>query len=686
MQTVHLRLQLALRGARMSIWDSSAVGGSVSAGMVYWSADGAALIGLPPVEQTQAFTDYLAMVHPDDRACVVGTMQRQADRCAGYDLDYRLYRPDGTLVWLHSSAEAQCEDGVPVRTIGLIWDDTARKRLEQQLFEQKELAEVTLASIGDAVVTTDVDGNVRFLNRIGEQLTGWTSEQAAGAHIDTVVPLVLEGEDQPLESPVLRCLRLRQAIGVSSHDQLITRDGHRVAIEDGAAPIRARDGTILGAVMVFRDVSHARQLAHQVSWQAAHDPLTGLINRRAFETAVAEALRNAKEDDHRHALLYMDLDRFKIVNDSCGHGAGDMLLQTLSRLLQDHMRESDVLARLGGDELGVLLSYCPLPGALRRADEIRQAVRDFRFLWGDRAFELGISIGLVEIDADSKSMSELMIAADQACYLAKEQGRNRVHVYRESDVMLARRQGELQWVARLHDALAHDRFRLFSQPIVPLDDAAAGHEEVLIRFANGDGGLVLPGAFIPAAERYDLMAPLDRWVVTHVCRHLAARQAGHDGPPPSYAINLSGMSLGDEGMLAHIIAQIEHHAIEPSRLCFEITETAVIANLPRAQEFIGRLRGLGCRFSLDDFGSGLSSFAYLRTLPVDYLKIDGVFIRDIARNAINHALVKAINEVGHVMGIRTVAEFVEDDPTLDAVRALGIDYAQGYALGEARQM
>jgi diguanylate cyclase (GGDEF)-like protein/PAS domain S-box-containing protein len=685
MHTVHLRLQLALQAARMSIWDASVVGGSVRAGTIAWSADGAALIGLAPVEQEQEFDDFLAMVHPDDRARFVQQMQERVDACARYEIDYRLQRPDGIELWLCSCAMTLAEDGAAVRTLGVVWNNTPRKQLEQQLFEQKELAEVTLASIGDAVVTTDVDGTVRFLNRVGEQLTGWTSEQAAGAPVDTVVPLVLEADGAPIESPARRCLRLHQAIGASSHDQLITRDGHRIAIEDAAAPIRARDGTIMGAVMVFRDVSHARQLAHQVSWQAAHDALTGLINRRAFETAVAEALHNAKEDGHRHALLYMDLDRFKVVNDSCGHGAGDVLLQTLSRLLQEHMRESDVLARLGGDELGVLLSYCPLPGALRRADEIRQAVRDFRFLWGDRAFELGISIGLVEIDADSKSMSELMIAADQACYLAKEQGRNRVHVYRESDVMQARRQGELQWVARLHDALAHDRFRLFSQPIVPLDGAATGHEEVLIRFANGNGRLVLPGAFIPAAERYDLMAPLDRWVVTHVCRHLA-HQTLHGASVPTYSVNLSGISLGDEGMLAHIIAQIEHNAIDPSRLCFEITETAVIANLPRAQEFIGRLRGLGCRFSLDDFGSGLSSFAYLRTLPVDYLKIDGVFIRDIARNAVNRALVKAINEVGHVMGIRTVAEFVEDDPTLDAVRALGIDYAQGYALGEARQL
>jgi diguanylate cyclase (GGDEF)-like protein/PAS domain S-box-containing protein len=681
MQTVHLRLQLALQGARMSIWDASVAGGSVFEGTVYWSADGAALIGLPPVEQAQAFPDFLAMVHPDDRARVADTMQRQADHCAGYDLRYRLQRPDGTLLWLHASAETVCEDGMPVRTLGLVWDETARNTLEQQLFEQKELAEVTLASIGDAVVTTDATGAVRFLNRVAEQLTGWTCEQAMGEPVGTVVPLVHEDDDEPVESPALRCLRARQSIGVSGHDQLVTRDGHRLAIEDSSAPIWSRDGIVLGAVMVFRDVSHARKLAHQVSWDAAHDALTGLVNRRTFETAVADALRSAKDGGHRHGLLYMDLDRFKIVNDSCGHGAGDVLLQTLARVLQEHMRESDVLARLGGDELGVLLRHCPMPRALKRADEIRRAVRDFRFLWNDRVFELGMSIGLVEIDADSKSMSELLIAADQACYLAKEQGRGRVHVYRESDVMQVRREGELQWVARLHDALAHDRFRLFAQPIVPLDGAADGHEEVLVRIASG-GALILPGAFIPAAERYDLMTPLDRWVVTHVCRHLA----GQTGSSPVYAVNLSGMSLGDEGMLDHIVAQLEEHAVDPSRLCFEITETAVIANLPRAQTFISRLRERGCRFSLDDFGSGLSSFAYLRTLHVDYLKIDGVFIRDIAHNAVNRALVKAINDVGHVMGIRTVAEFVEDGLTLDTVRALGIDYAQGHALGEARQL
>jgi len=705
MQDVHLRLQMALTSARMSIWDASVVGNSVLEGTIAWSAEGAALIGLTPIAQNQAFADFLRMVHPDDAGSMVHAMQHCVDECAGYAFEYRVLRPDGRMIWLGSRATTLCEDGAPVRTLGLCWDDSERKQQEADLAAQKELADVTLASIGDAVVTTDTHGRITFMNRVAEQLTGWSDAQARGLDVAEVVGLADEANGQAIDNPALRSLQLRQAIGVTSRAQLVTREGHRIAVEDSAAPIWSRDGQVLGAVMVFHDVSHERRLTHQLSWQASHDALTGLVNRRAFEDAISNALRSAKDEGHHHALLYMDLDRFKIVNDSVGHGAGDVLLQTLSRMLLGQMRESDVLARLGGDELGVLLTYCPMDRARELADELRRSIKDFRFVWSDKVFELGASIGLVEISEESKSASELLVEADQACYMAKEQGRNRIHVYRESDLMLARRQGELQWVTRLNDALAHDRFRLFAQHIVSLDGADDGHYEVLVRIVNheasneagGENDLILPGAFIPAAERYDLMAPLDRWVVTHICRHIARERAhlarsdgascdGRRAAAPVYSVNLSGMSLSDEGMLDHIVAQFDENGIDPTQLCFEITETAVIANMPRAQEFIGALRALGCRFSLDDFGSGLSSFAYLRTLPVDYLKIDGVFIRGIAHNDINRAMVKAINEVGHVMGIRTIAEYVEDPPTLDAVRALGIDYAQGYAVGSIKQL
>ena len=694
MQETRLRLHMVLGAARMSIWDATVAGTDVTAGIIAWTADGAALVGLSPVEQSQHFLDFLALVHPDDRRFLVENMQRRVEQCASYHFEYRVLLPDGVERWIGCRGMPVCEDGVPVRTLGLVWDDSSRKVQETQLFEQKELAEVTLGSIGDGVIATDSRGRVRFMNRVAEELTRWNADQAEGVDVARVVRLVDEADGKEIDNPVHRCLRERAAVGVSSRTQLLARDGRRIAIEDSSSPIWSRDGAVLGAVVVLHDVTHERQLAHQLSWQAAHDPLTGLINRRAFETAVAGALHSAKDAHHHHALLYLDLDRFKIVNDTCGHGAGDMLLQTLSRLLQRHMRESDVLARLGGDEMGVILSFCPLPRALVLADELRQSVKDFRFVWNERVFEIGVSIGLVEISEHSKSVTDLLIAADQACYLAKEQGRNRVHVYRESDVMLARRQGEMQWVSRLTEALDKNQFRLFSQPIVALNGGGDGHQEVLLRIAaasTGGDGLILPGAFIPAGERYDLMVPLDRWVVSHVCRHIRdERRSAGPGPGPGaapmYSVNLSGISLGDDGMLAHITDEIAANGIDPGQLCFEITETAVIANLPKAQEFIASLRELGCHFSLDDFGSGLSSFAYLRTLPVDYLKIDGLFIRGIAGNEVNRALVKAINEVGHVMGIRTVAEYVEDTDTLAAVRALGIDYAQGYAVGQLRQL
>jgi diguanylate cyclase (GGDEF)-like protein len=438
------------------------------------------------------------------------------------------------------------------------------------------------------------------------------------------------------------------------------------------------------------------QLSRQLNWQSTHDTLTGLINRREFETRLVQALAASKQHDQVHALLYLDLDQFKIINDTCGHEAGDVLLQRLARLLQAQMRETDILARLGGDELGILLTDCQPAQALAIAEHIRQSVKQFRFIWERGSFEIGVSIGLVHIDKNSKSMTELLIAADQACYQAKEQGRNRIHVYRGGDLTLAQRHGEMLWVARLSEAFEHGHFKLYAMPIVKLGAPAEQHEEVLIRIQNQQGDLIEPAAFIPAAERYDLMISIDRWVIKAVCLHLKARR---DSLPPLaafeasrtrklalYSINLSGSSLGDPALHDYILEQFVDHEIAPEQICFEITETAAIADLSTAHRLMTSLQALGCRFSLDDFGSGLSSFAYLKALPVNYLKIDGAFIRDIATNPINRAMVKAINEVGHLMGILTVAEYVEDDATLAVVRELGIDYAQGYAVGGLRAL
>jgi diguanylate cyclase (GGDEF)-like protein/PAS domain S-box-containing protein len=689
------RLQLALEAAHMALWDSVLAHGQVDGSSVNWSAEGAALLGLKAAPLKQAFAAFLDCVHPDDRARVRDVLQEGVERRDSYALEYRVLWPDGSEHWVAAKARVFCDAaGQPERTLGLIWDISERKRSEALLAERKELAEVTLASIADGVITTDAHGKTRYLNRVAEELTGWTGKLARGKDIGAVLRLADEPGDG--EHVALKCLRRRQAIGVSPHTALLMRDGRRLALEVSAAPIWSRAGELLGAVVVFRDVSHARALSAQLSWQATHDALTGLINRREFEQQVGAALHSSKQEGHQHALLYLDLDQFKVVNDTCGHSAGDALLQLLAKMLQKQMRESDILARLGGDEFGVLLPHCPPDRARLVAEQIRQSIRAFRFAWDGRNFELGVSIGLVQIDHDSKSVTELLIGADQACYLAKEQGRNRIHAYRDSDLMLARRHGEMMWVARLNEAFERRHFRLYAMPIMQLNGAPEAHDEVLIRIVNEQGALTLPDAFIPAAERYDMMQNIDRWVIQAVCRHiksvrdalppLAAFEESHRRAPALYSINLSGMSLSDPGLQDYITHQFVDNEIAPEQICFEITETAAIANLPGAQAFIEALKALGCRFSLDDFGSGLSSFGYLKALAVDYLKIDGIFVRDIASNPVNRALVKAINEVGHVMGLLTVAEYVEDDATLEVVRALGVDYAQGYAVGSLRAL
>ncbi|MDC8757899.1 EAL domain-containing protein [Janthinobacterium fluminis] len=691
------RLQLALDAAHMAIWDSRMPNGKIVDGTVSWSAHGATLLGLKAQQLTQPFAAFLDCVVPDDRRRVVAVMQDAAERRGDYELEYRVRWPDGTQRWLAAKARVFCDaGGAPERTLGLIWDVSARVLDKLRAAERKELAEVTLSSIGDGVITTDALGKTVYLNRAAEQLTGWTNALAQGLDIGVTLRLVDEASGAALEHPAVKCLHQRQAIGVSAHSQLVTRDGRRIAVEDTAAPIWSSDGVVLGVVVVFRDVSHERKLSQQLSWQATHDSLTGLINRREFETQVAAALRASKLDGHVHALLYMDLDQFKVVNDTCGHTAGDVLLQLLAKMLQEAMRDSDILARLGGDELGVLLPHCPPDQARLIAEQIRQSINDFHFVWDASSFELGVSIGLVEINQDSKSMTGLLIAADQACYLAKEQGRNRILVYQESDLMLARRQGEMLWVTRLNEAFELQHFRLYAMPIVHLSARAESHDEILIRILNTQGELILPGAFIPAAERYDLMAAIDRWVIKAVCHHiksvrdsLAAPDAfaeSHRRTPALFSVNLSGVSLGDPCLQDYVTEQFVEYEVAPEQICFEITETALIANLPRAQVFMQHMKQLGCRFSLDDFGSGFSSFGYLKALPVDYLKIDGIFVRGIAGNAVNRAMVKAINEVGHVMGLQTVAEYVEDEATLGVVRALGVDYAQGYAVGNLRPL
>ena len=559
-----------------------------------------------------------------------------------------------------------------------------RRRTEEALFEAKERAEVTLQSIGDAVITTDPQGIVTYLNPVAEELTGWKASEATGRPLNEVFNIINESTRETVENPVVRCLREGTIVGLANHTVLIARHGSELAIEDSAAPIRIRDGKIGGVVMVFHDVTQSRAMAQQLSWNATHDALTGLLNRREFEERVRRALNGSHADGELHALLYVDLDQFKIVNDTCGHVAGDELLRQLSGLLQRQMRATDILARLGGDEFGVLLEHCPLEQATRIAEQLRDVTRQFRFVWDQKTFEISASIGVMPIHRDSGTLPQLLSAVDMACYVAKERGRNRYHVYQESDADFARRHGEMLWVTRINQALREHHFVLYRQAIVSTRPPhAIHHYEVLLRIRNQDGTLSEPGSFLPAAERYDLMTAIDRWVITHLFLSQGDTLRAADSelePPTMAAINLSGASLSDETFLDFVHATLAEHSINPRQICFEITETVAISHLDRAISFINALRKLGCRFALDDFGSGLSSFGYLKNLPVDFLKIDGSLVRNVVDSPVDAAMVQAVHEIGHVMGLKTIAEYVENEALRQRLIEMGVDYMQGFAI------
>ncbi len=552
---------------------------------------------------------------------------------------------------------------------------------EQALFAEKERAEVTLHSIAEGVITTDELGCVQYMNPAAESLTGFPQSQAQGQPISRILQLKNEHDGQPAESSVYTCLRTDRVARAFTGRLLMPRLGEEIAIEENAAPIRDSDGRTIGVVLAFADVSQNRELTRKLSYQASHDTLTGLFNRREFEIRLRAALRAASENDTLVTLCYLDLDQFKLVNDTCGHVAGDELLRQLAQALKKELRDSDTLARLGGDEFGVLLQGCTLEDAGRLASKLRQAVREHHFTWEGKTFEVGVSIGVVPLSADTGGVTEALSAADVACYAAKDGGRDRVHVYEADDGELRRKRTDMQWVNRIRLALKEDRFRLYQQPIVAVKGGCENisHHEVLIRMLDEQGHLLAPGQFMHAAEQFGLMTDIDAWVIRRALEWLTLNV---DAGVRRLAINLSGQSLSLRPFLDSVIELFATYDASPTEICFEITETAAIANLDNATRFITALKAMGCEFALDDFGSGMSSFAYLKNLPVNYLKIDGSYVRDLVRDPVDRAMVEAVNQIGHAMGMQTIAEFVEDSETLQALARIGVDYAQGYGVAK----
>ncbi len=537
-------------------------------------------------------------------------------------------------------------------------------------------------NVATGVFQSSPDGKILSANPAMVRLLGYETEEEL-LDLDIAEDVYMYREDRD------NWLRAINSEGEIRSAELILRrkDGRKMVAMENAHAVRDQAGKVMYYEGTITDITEAHELSKQLSYEASHDALTGLINRREFELRLERLLETAQSDRLDHAVCYVDLDQFKVINDSCGHVAGDELLRQLGNALLEQVRKGDTLARLGGDEFGVLLQHCSLEDATAVARELLRTVQDFQFVWANNTFSVGASIGLVPIDQNFRRMTDVLSAADAACYAAKDHGRNRLHIYQEDDEEVARRHGEKQWVSRVKQALAEDRFFLDVQPIVAVarGDRPQRLYEILVRMKDDQGNSVPPGAFLPAVERYNLATRLDLWVIGKTLDWMTANVEQIDDIA-RFFINLSADTLGEPSSADAICDLLSAHDLPAHKICFEITEAAAIANLSRANQLIKALRNRGCKFSLDDFGTGLSSFAYLKALPVDYLKIDGLYVRDIADDPVDYEVVRAINDVGHVMGKEIIAEAVESDVILDKLEGMGVDYAQGFGLGRPRSI
>ena len=638
----------------------------------------AGLVGLEPAQLVGR--DISDLVKPAYRALF---RKHVAKRLAGENvprrLEIQLINGDEAGLWVEAqSSNIEFRGETAILTVAR--DVSHRKSLEVSLSRSKRQAQFTLESIAEGVITTDNDGRIDYMNLSAESLLGTNRDDAAGHRIGELFSLVDDGDRRPLGDPVERCLSMRRRVNMGRRAVMISQDGeHEHSVEITASPIRGPGNSISGTVVVFHDVSELRGLTRQMSYQATHDPLTGLINRREFERRLDEAMDTAHTEEAVHMFFYMDLDRFKAVNDSCGHLAGDNMLREVAALIKDEVRDSDVVGRLGGDEFGALLIGCPIEKARQIANDVCNAIDAYRFVWQDKIFNIGISIGLVEISHTSGSIQDVMSAADSACYVAKQEGRGQVHVYSARDEAIARERGDIQWLRKLQTALHEDSFELAVQPILAMSGGAETGPsiEVLIRLPDGRGRNADTAEFLRPAERYQLMPQIDRWVVNATLMAISGGEiklAGHR----SCAINLSGQTLADEGFLGFVVDALDHSGVSPAAICFEVTEKAILSNVQHAQRFIEVLHGIGCEFSLDDFGSGLGSFSSLKHLPIDYLKIDGTYTRNLQSDQVNQEMVAAMIKLARTMQFRIVAEQVEHQEDFDWLRDVGIDFIQGH--------
>ena len=671
-------LEIALRAGKSVAWEWH-----TATDEIVFSSSTAEIFGIDADQVPKHGAGLVRFIPTEDQRKIRRTFREVFKTGEPYIIEHRICFPDRGTVWAMVQGQVIFDtNGQVSRVIGVSADITERKRVEHALQREKEHAQVTLASISDGVIRTDSGGRIDFLNPSAEKLLGHKQSHVQGKPLSRFYQ-VLNVETGDIRANVVeRCLAGKHVVEPADVSTFARLDGTEVSVRESAAPIFGDNGELLGAVLVITEVTQLRALQQRMTHLATHDPLTGLINRREFELRLADAITTTSSGFRQFALCYLDLDEFKVVNDTCGHSVGDQLLQQITSVLGAVTREGDTLARLGGDEFGILLADCDLDEAEIQARKVIDAVRQYRFIWEDRVFEIAASIGIVPISAGRGNLAELLSAADSACYVAKDSGRNQIHVSRIDGTAITVRHTEMRWIEQINRALDEDRFRLYKQPIRPLQtpDGPEFHE-LLLRLVDVHGAIVAPSQFISAAERYRMMPVIDLWVVGAALDSIGRFDNSPEHMSATFTINLSGQSFGNSELKNLILGGLERLRIPPRQVMFEITETAAISNLSVALDFISALKDCGCRFVLDDFGSGLSSFRYLKSLDVEFLKIDGELVREIAHDPIQREMVAAIHRIGESMGIQTIGEWVEDAEIESTLRDIGVDYAQGYGVG-----
>jgi diguanylate cyclase (GGDEF)-like protein/PAS domain S-box-containing protein len=681
------RLERALTASGLGTWDWDRRSNRMS-----FDRHAMDMMGYADGEVQNGIDWLLGQVHPEDQARLREAISDHTHgRTQFFETEFRGRTKYGDWKWVSSRGQAtqRDEDGAVLRLSGTHQDIDDQRRMRDRLDRANQRVKLLLEATDEGIIGIDSHGQCVFVNPAATRLLGRRADELLGQDFYESIRHTDEGGKrvERAESPVLRCLLEHNRFRGTGEDLFWRDENTSFPVEFSVSPTVGEDNAV-GAVLIFHDISDKRALAQQLRFQALHDPLTGLVNRRGFETRLQALIASAKSQGLRHALCYLDLDQFKLVNDTCGHAAGDELLRQLPKVLQPLVRSNDTLARLGGDEFAVLLEDCPLEQAARIAESLRNAVRDFRFVWQYRTFTVGVSIGVVGIGPDSGTLVSVLSAADTACYVAKDQGTNNVHVSYPHDLAVIRRRGEMRWVARLKAALEENQFRLVFESVQSCAvKTPANRHELLLRLLDSRGDVILPGAFIPAAERYQLMPQIDSWVISNGMRFLGELMALRPAlREHCFGINLSGDSLRHSELLDIIRQALRDSGLPPSMIYFEITETAAIANLGAALELMRGIKQLGCQLALDDFGSGMSSFSYLKNLPVDFIKIDGAFVRDILENPVDQSIVRAVNSVAQQLGVKTIAEYVENRAIFDCIKAMGVDYAQGHGLSLPRPL